>query len=639
MALPSELVPPEYLARPVGSESDLTPEHQELLARVRKDFENAEKVHKKYRDRWNTWYGYHRNYRRLRDEFRAAGSDDERTELLHEEQRITGRELFIPYAYAVVETKVPRLLMNNPRMKVKPRTLALSREKAEAIRAMFEERQEDIQYALRLIPTVRRGVKYGLGVSKNYWKREVESFVTLERQSLRARVTGKLFPQRVYHVDEGPYNEDIEILDFLWDPLAIDLDRCRWVIHRTWRDFDYVRQMVESGRWFPLDLEAIQRMGPQTDRNTIYRDRLAQAGLDDASVDLGPIHEVWEWHDGQQVVTVLDGSLVVQAAPSPFEHGKLPFSIFRPIVQEGEFVGMGELEPIIDLQLELNALRSMRLENAALVMQKAFIYAEGYVDPSDLVIGPGAGIPVQAGDIDSVIRPLNFGDLPAASYQETNEIKADIELASAISETVAGAQGTGNASETATGIQLVQAAADVRIELATKMLSHETVSRDTRQWLALYRQHTLKEPIRIPVRKGEWYEEIEITAQDLDLVKAVDPDKESLAPVNRAQERNDALALFNQLRGNELVDQRRPVRHLLDKFDVPDAESWLVPEQVQINPQVAQVVGEAAADVLERMGIDREEAEKAAELTVAETMARVGVAQPSNAVAPPPEEA
>src|SRR5690606_13065509 len=135
----------------------------------------------------------------------------------------------------------------------------------------------------------------------------------------------------------------------------------------------------------------------------------------------------------------------------------------------------------------------------------------------------------------------------------------DFEFATAISETVTGAQGTGNASETATGVQLVQAAADVRIELATKMLAHETIGRDTEQWLELYKQHTLTSPRTVIVETPDGFEELQITAEDLDLVRAVDPDEDSLAPVNRPQERNDALALFNQTRGLDVVDPRRAV--------------------------------------------------------------------------------
>jgi hypothetical protein len=46
--------------------------------------------------------------------------------------------------------------MNDPKMKVKPKK-GLKPESAEAIKMMFEERQTDIDYSLKLLPVVRTG--------------------------------------------------------------------------------------------------------------------------------------------------------------------------------------------------------------------------------------------------------------------------------------------------------------------------------------------------------------------------------------------------------------------------------------------------------------------------------------------------
>jgi hypothetical protein len=407
------------------------------------------------------------------------------------------------------------------------------------------------------------------------------------------------------------------------------------VIHRTWRDLNYIRERVERREWAPVDLEAVKRMAPETTRESVFRNREIASGLNDiqgTDSGRGQMHEVWEWHDGQRMATVLDGQLLVQYGENPFSHGQLPFSIWRPTPQQSEFVGIGEVEPIVSLQYELNALRSMRLDNAMLVMQKAFIYAEGLVDPADLIIGPGRGIPVEGGSIGDAIQPISFGELPAASYRETEEIKSDIELASAVSETVAGGSGQNNASaETATGIQLVQAAANTRVEMKTKMLSHELDTRDTDQWLEMYRQHPLMRPREIAIDTPGGYEWITVTGKDLDLVEAVLPVEDSMSPENTPQKRNDALALNNQLSGSQVVDERKRVRYLLDAFDVPDAEEWIVPETVQMNPQVAQAVGESLRGTLVGAGLDEHKAEQIALVAVESAMQTTGVSEPPGA--------
>jgi hypothetical protein len=606
-------------ATDLGIKSPLTPDDatmppilRQALAQVRQDHDLSDKRRKKYVDRWKTWYGLHRNYERFSD---AAQTEPGR-DIVEEAKREFGAELFIPYTYGLIETMTPRLLMNNPRLKIKPKAVTLTRDRAEAVRVLFAERQSEVDYALSLIPTARRGLKYGLGISKNFWETKTRAPIVLERgegtsgdrwATLKARLTGQPQVTRRVDITEGPRNEDVEILDFFWDPAAKNIETCRFVIHRTWRDFAYIRQRVEQEQWLPIDLERVKGMGPQTDRASVFSDRAEAGGISGFEENLPDMHEVWEWHDGNTVVTVLDGELPVQYGDNQIA-GELPFSIWRPTVQENEFVGIGEIEPIVDLQRELNTMRSSRLDNTMLITQKAFIYAEGLVDPADLIVSPGGGIPVEGGAIDDVIRPLQWGEIPSASYREESALKSDFEMATGLSETVAGSEGTGNASETATGIQFVQAAANVRIELKTKLLAHECVKRDTNQWLELYRDRTLNEPQEVIIEENGEFKLIEVTGDDLDLVRAVDPEEDSLAPENRPEKINNALALFNQLNGNPVVNPRAPVRYLLNAVEVPDAETWILPEVEQLNPQVAQVVGQALQATLASSGMDEQQA-------------------------------
>ena len=624
---------------PIATEHDLQPRHREALNRVRKLKEVAERARKPYEERWNEWYGLHRNYRRFADEYRQA-SEPGRDYALNDAKREFGAELFIPMIFGLIETKVPRLLMNNPKMRVKPRAKSLTRERAEAVRIMFEERQADTDFALSMIPVARRGLKYGLGVGKHYWDTEQNSYLALEDGTgntgdafaqLKARITQKPQIGRRNEVIEGPRMEDVEILDFFWDPTAKDMRTCRYVIHRTWRDIRYVIEKVKAREWFPVDIEAVQRSGSQTSRGQVFAARSEAAGLSDVDTDQGKMHEVWECHLGDRIIVILDNQFVVADGPPQSTHGLLPFTIFRPTLQENEFVGIGEIEPIVHLQHELNALRSMRLDNAMMVMQKAFIYAEGLVDPADLIVGPGQGIPVQAGDIDQAIRPLQFGDLPASGYNETAEIKNDMEWASAVNEANAG---TGAVADTATAEQIVRSAADTRIELTTKMLEHEFVKAGTRIWLEEFRQHTLTSPREVLIERPNGYEFVEVTGTDLDLVRAVEPEEGSMGPSNPVQEKNDALALNNQIQSYiqaGVMDPRKAGRNLLNAFDIADAESWILPEVTQLNPQVALVVGQAIKAKLEENGVDEEDAHDVALETVQAVMETAGLAQPANA--------
>lgn len=169
---------------------------------------------------------------------------------------------------------------------------------------------------------------------------------------------------------------------------------------------------------------------------------------------------------------------------------------------------------------------------------------------------------------------------------------------------MAGGDGGGaSGSETATGIQLIQAAANVRIALKTKNLLAETVRPAGRQWLELYRQH-VDEPrdVRVPdasVPEGYRFTQVgpEQLLSDLD---APEPEGGSTEPDNPVQRRQDALALYNAFGQSQVVDQHRLVTHVLREFGLGDAEQYVLdPTTVPVDPRV---LGEQLA----AMGIPQE---------------------------------
>ena len=576
-------------------------EQQDQLLRVKKFVEASTRFRRPYVDRWNTYYGLYRNYRKLA----ASNAAEPDRDVLESAKREWGAELFIPYCFATIETIVPRILSSNPRMKVKPLDEE-ARASAQMIAKLFEQRQNEIKYALQLQPIVRSGLKYGLGVGKTYWDRDARTFKRLE-----PRILGRGYKEvdSTETKSEGPNFEFVDVLDFFWDASARDMDTCEDAMHRTWRPTRYVADMIESGRWatpMALDIgkgtkpllsaETVEGLGT-TDRSTLLQDRMTAAGLGDQSIGGDKLHEVWEYHDRERVITILDKQFVVQNKPC-YYHGELPFQVFRPTPQEGEFVGIGEIEPIAHLQYELNTLRSQRRDNATLVLQKAFLYTEGRLaDSDDLTIAPGEGIPVYGSPRD-VIMPLEFGEIPNSGYSEEEALKADIERTTGVSESTAG--GDAGSADTATGIQLIQSAANVRIAQKSENLKAEIIDPAANQWLELYRQFTFGQrtlPMEDP------------TAQDGYSFGSIGPDglaskvevigvSGSTEPENIPQKRNDAMVVANQLNGDPDIDQRKLKSWMLGEFDIAHPETWLTPEQPTLDPNV---VGE----LLVQAGMDQ----------------------------------
>lgn len=594
---------------------DLSAELEALVKEVREAFELSDNQHRTYRDRWSHLFGMYRSYEEFRNSYEGSSPRDKDLGLM-DAKREWGASLFIPYSFTVVETILPRMMSNRPRMLVLPRNKA-SEDNVENMRATIDAQQERISYELKCQDTAKSGLIYGLGIQKAYWRSDVR-----ERSVLQPRIFGGWKKGKVRDGFDDPDVENVDIFDFYWDPFAGTISQCRYVIHRTWRSTRYVLDRIESGAWnnpAGLDAEEIDGMGPSSKYGEIHGQRMDAAGMGEWDARGNQLHEMWEFHDGRRVITILDREVPVQMGPNPAWHGELPFAAYRPTTQGiNQLPGIGEIEPIEHLQREMNTLRSQRRDNATLKLQQVFAYAAGLVEASDLQFFPGSAIAVN-GDPRELLFPINVGDIPNSGYQEEGGLKSDIEMTTGISDPVTGG---GDASQTATGVQLLQAAANVRIQNKTRRIEVETIKPVTRMFGALNQQKILENrDIRVPAppvpgepeRRWAW---VTIGPGELAGEFDFEPEGGSTAPENVPQQRQDAMQLMQLFGGApDVVDRKRVVEKALDLFGVKNPETWLVPDQ-RIPLQFltllegAGVPAEGIAQLLEQARQMEEEAAK-----------------------------
>lgn len=562
---------------------ELSSEDEGIRELVNRDLERARRRHKAYQKKWERYYSMYRSFLELRRTYRGTPRD--RDDAIRDAQRQWGAELFIPYAFMVIETVLPRMLSGFPTINVTPGNPE-SDANVDSVKLMLERQGDQIDYDLRSQDVAKSGLMYGLGVQKNYWRTRYRVKPVLEKVNVPIAgqpewITGKPTKKKTF---DDPWSEQVDIFDWFWDPDGTDLDdSCDYVVHRTWRSDRYIRTMVESGLWrqdWPV--EDLLALGPTTTRDDDRATRDRVSGLDEQQP--GKTHEVWEYHDGNKVITILDGEVPVFVGDNPFWHGELPFQIYRPTKVPNELVGIGEIEPIEHLQLEMNTLRSQRRDNAALVLQKSFAYFEGMVDPDHLKFGPGMAIPV-SGDPRQLLFPIEIGDIPNSGYQEEAHIQEDIARTTGIDDGQAGIASNAASAQTATGAQLVQAAANVRIQQKARLFAKQVIKPMVRQWLAMDQQK-IRETRFVPGpprpdeadARWSWYE---IGPGELAGEFTVEPEGESLQPDNVPQMRQDGQELWGAFAGHPEVDQRKLVTTVLEKFGVKNAQSWLKAQQPQ----------------------------------------------------------
>ena len=595
----------------------LTDEQSELVKYVTSHVTGAKQaVHDKFVSRCDTWDDYYHSYRSMKDT--VAGLDQPDRDVFWNEQKSTwGSELRVPYAFSVVETMLPRMLANNPRMLVLPRE-RIAVESVENMKFIIDAQQEQMSYPMSLQTSGKDGLLYGLAVSKLTWRRDY-------------RTGKKLAPGHIHSLIEQEYTckvwDDpdriaVDPRDFIWDQMATSMRDMRWAVHRTWRDTGYILKMVKSGAWGLLpDLSAadLESSGSKAAYNERHQNRARVNGNRDFDVHSNDVHEVWEFHGFGKVIVIVDKKWPVSQTQNPFWHGELPFHIFRPTEVTHNLVGYSVVESIKDLSDEMDELRRARRDNVRIVLQKPFVFQEGAFDPADLQLGPGLGIPT-SGDVNESIRPLDWGDIPFSGFKEEDNLRADIERTTGISDSVSGGEGTGAAASTATGIQLTHAATGERIKNMTLRIEGEMVTPEARQMLALNQQYIRENrEIRIPAppdplepeRVWAWRE---VGPGELAGGMEIQAIGGSTAAENVPQMRQDGQMLWGMMGQDPGIDRPKLLVKVLEDFGVKNPESFIAPGQEMVPVEALNSVG----NILTQMGFPPELVQEAIETGLAE---------------------
>jgi hypothetical protein len=570
----------------------------ELVQIVERAYQRAEPEHRTFRGKAEEFYRLYRGFSDFRD---GASNARDRDQVVADAKAEWGAELFIPFCFSTVETIIPRMVAKGPRMIVVPRDeQALGN--VHNMKIVIDAQCKQIDYESILQVIGKDGLIYGLGVGKTRWKYEQRMQVRATPDALDPTIFREGPPQKVTVFDDA-IAERVDPFDFLWDPNGDSMNTVEFVIHRTWRSAAQVTRNVRDGIWraaendpeCPWTLEDLLAGRARTQRSNIWDSRLAAEGYTVSGQRQDALHEVWEYHDGAQVITVLDACYPVQAGSNPAGVAAMPFQIYRPTVVGGRFVGISEVEPIRHLQYEINTLRSQRRDAATLSLMRTFAYNETAVDADDLVFGPNMAIPVN-GDPREFLFPIPVPELPGSSYREEEAIVSDIQRTSGISDPVSGADV--GASETATGVQLVQAAATMRIQNKARLLETQIIVFQGYDFIVTSRDYAIpqapdpQEP-NIPAWKM-----VKVGPRELMGRMAAEVEGGSTGPENVPQQRADAQA-FVALSQDPRMNGEKLLIRALTLYGVDQPEGY-------VKAPVQQVPADLVQGFLNSLGVPPE---------------------------------
>jgi len=275
-----------------------------------------------------------------------------------------------------------------------------------------------------------------------------------------------------------PEVNTIDIFDFGIHPLETGtLDEAYAVFHK--RDGMNISDL-DDDTYFNLD-----KIDPANAKQQVASEEIAKDNIisQDAQKKIDPTSfTIVEYHgrfsvsgkpgdEKEYIISVVNESILVR-----FEENKLrdasgnpvrPFVAMHDQPVPGEYYAIGEAEPIMSLQSEINDLRNLRSDFNMSVLYPEWLVKNGSgVNPYQLVHKPNNIIQV---DNMTDIQPLQKDTVPQSSYREEDSINRDIQ--DTTSTTAFAQPGASSAfTDTATGASIRQNEQNTRMRLKIEYL-------------------------------------------------------------------------------------------------------------------------------------------------------------------------
>lgn len=432
----------------------------DMLRLVIDRFNASRKMVDNMRDKWETWYKLYRSYVAAPDwPFETA--------------------LFIPLIFSTIESFLPRMVAQRPRLVVEARNDE-DMPTANVHRQLLEYQWDFLGMNIKLLELVKNALIQGTAWGKVSWatKTRTRSFRQRTEDEFGNPVTIEGEQELVVYDDPVVDIPDLE--DIYPDPDGRDVDSCRFIIHRMkmqWHELDEAANPVSEGG-LGWDREAVNKLKD-------IRHKLAKEELDrqkrnrrefttgQSTPDKAGAH-FWEfdvleyWEDDRLAVVVLEPEIILFNGVNPYWHGKKPFIRLVDNVLPNELYGVGEAEILESLNLELNTMHNMRLENVKRdVMQMYLVNVNSPAWGMNLKFKPQGIIPVND---PNDVTPLFHPGQKAASYREEDMLRLWAQLTSGATDPFQGiSSDIGN--ETATGATILSQAASSRVGLKFQILT------------------------------------------------------------------------------------------------------------------------------------------------------------------------
>jgi len=402
-------------------------------------------------------------------DFFAAGKKNYMLYKAYQEgsEKVYKHNIFVPYSFAYCEDMTAYFMLSilaSPlTFSLEPRMKAISLELCNELQQILNWAltEETTEFVLELEEIIKSVNIFNVGYLLNYPIVEEKKFITDEEDwpvvgsGERIRTVFNRYNLNTPH----PH-------DIYPEPRVKRLSRANWVVKAASEDFNHLKEIERKGGGYIEGKLDMARGYTREDPVSVMLSEIGMGSANDYafSPKTGKI-EILDCMSGSDVITIAGRSAIIQDTTrnqlKPSAAG-LPILDCRTTGGLGEFFGMGVIEQVKPINLEMNLLRSQRRDNIALILNKVFTYdiSIGEIDWASLISAPGNIIVGK--NIKECLSELEYSDVTGSAFKESEDLKYDMQNVSAMWDYARG--GTPRRRETATGIIRLQQAAQSRNE-------------------------------------------------------------------------------------------------------------------------------------------------------------------------------
>jgi hypothetical protein len=448
----------------LGSSATGTEQERALVERVIRDFEDAKRHHDTFVSFVERMY---RAYRAVLDKRSEAA---QWTSKLHP-----------AYGLQLVESVVANMIDDKTTFMMKPRPLIDDPQRVEDYLAGAKALENIVAYEMEMDrfsrkqrPAALQNSITGLTVMKVAWdyaEAACRQYIQQEKE-IRHPETDEVigtFPMLVEQehtriVRDGPNCEVVDVRDFFWPENAQDVQGAKFIIHRVWMSLDELRDLQKKGVYKNVD-KLTQTRDIQKWEGQVWRSD--ELFLTNRKREMIEVLEYWG--PDNQVITVGNRRVLLDAKDNPFHHGKRPFVAWSSMPQPFQFVGVSDMQIIEPLQRALWTTLNQRLDNVAL-LNNAIILLRDTADDQDYEFAPGEFWMVEDPTEVQLWQP---NPLPAeVSLGSENGIKADMNNVTGGLGLISGQDMQSLDSETATGVSTLTSIAQRRLQARRQQFAY-----------------------------------------------------------------------------------------------------------------------------------------------------------------------